>query len=113
MKRKLSVLLAAGAAVTGIMAMPGTASAAGGCKTMSAPGGGSAYVCKYYYDTDGDGYYNGDFSVSDASSRVYTQYYADGGPYSLTPRGGGVVNSFRGKKSFHIRVCNTSCSSYY
>ncbi|MFF4585737.1 hypothetical protein [Streptomyces sp. NPDC001388] len=112
MKRTLSMLLAAGAAATGLMVMPGTAEAAGGCKTMSAPGGGSAYVCKYYY-AQGGGLYHGTFSVSGASSRVYAQAYYDGYVQTVTDPGGRTSGGFRDVAKFHVRVCNSGCSAWY
>ncbi|MEU7033079.1 MULTISPECIES: hypothetical protein [unclassified Streptomyces] len=112
MKRSLSVLLAASAAAVGLMAVPGTANAAGGCKTMSAPGGGSAYVCKHYY-SQGGGLYYGDFSVSGASSRVYAQAYYDGNVQTVTSRGGSTSGGFSDVAKFHVRVCNSGCSAWF
>ncbi|GGX70037.1 hypothetical protein [Streptomyces minutiscleroticus] len=112
MKRTLSVLLVAGAATAGLMAVPGTADAAGGCKTMSAPGGGSAYVCKNYY-SQGGGLYYGDFSVSRAASSVYAQVYYDGNVETVTSRGNGTKGGFSDVAAFHVRVCNSGCGSWY
>ncbi|MFD0277494.1 hypothetical protein ACFVHB_26795 [Kitasatospora sp. NPDC127111] len=112
MKRTLSVLLAAGAAVAGLMVVPGTANAAGGCKTMSAPGGGSAYVCKHYY-AQGGGLYYGDFSVSRAATQVYAQAYFDGNVQTFTTPGDHGGGTFRDVARFHVRVCNNGCSAWY
>ncbi|APE24907.1 MULTISPECIES: hypothetical protein [Streptomyces] len=112
MKRTLSALLAATAAAAGLMIMPGSAEAAGGCKTMSAPGGGSAYVCKHYY-SQGGGLYYGDFSVGSASSRVYAQAYYDGSVVTVTDRGGSTSGGFSDLAKFHVRVCNSGCSAWF
>lgn len=112
MKQTLAVLLAAGAAVVGLVAVPGTANAAGGCKSMKAPGGGTAAVCKYYY-SQGGGLYHGTFSVSKPSARVYTQVSYDGNVQNFTSRGHSGRGSFLDVAKFHIRVCNSGCSAWY
>lgn len=113
MKRAISTILAAGAAAVGLAVVPGTAHAGPqACTTLAAPGGGSATVCKTYVATGG-GLYKGTFSVNSASSRVYVQAYQDGSVYSLTSRGGTGSGSYADVASFHLRACNSGCSSWY
>lgn len=85
---------------------------ASGLHHSGRAGGGSATVCKTYVATGG-GLYKGTFSVNSASSRVYVQAYQDGSVYSLTSRGGTGSGSYADVASFHLRACNSGCSSWY
>ncbi|MGY0236757.1 hypothetical protein [Longispora urticae] len=117
--RKAAVI-AVGIAALAMTPAPASAAAGGdpagllggGCTTLSAPGGGTAHVCRTW-NANGDGTYWGELSVDSASSRVYTQASRDGSVVQVSGRGQNGYVQYNGYKKVYQRACNTSCGAWW
>ncbi|MFF8280981.1 hypothetical protein ACF05T_33815 [Streptomyces lateritius] len=99
LRTALAAIVIAG---SGLIVTTTPAQAAGACKTLSAPGGGSAYMCKSW-NSVGGGYYNGSWwSQGPVPTKVYLKVIEDSWEHEAAFSG-----SYNHREFVQLKLCYT------
>jgi hypothetical protein len=105
MARRITTAIGLASLVSAVVVLtPTVANAKQQCTTLSAPGGGSAAVCKSWFDPDGDGYYYGSWWPNGPwTTKVALKKIEDGRQRDADAGGRDYYNV----KVFQLKLCNT------